>query len=86
MSCASPRPRQGGTAILWRPAMGKGAPASSPDDWRQCHRRFEGWALSSVYGPAGREDSVWFAGSLDSLSSVAGPFPAVAVGDFNWKP
>ena len=65
--------------------MGKGTPVSSPDDWRQCHRRFDGWAVSSAYGPAGHEDSVWFAGALDALASVAGPLPGVVVGDLNWK-
>ena len=80
--------RQGGTAVLWLPTLGK-AIGSKNDDLTNNHRAcivtFPNFVVASAYGPAKQCDINWFSNLLFHCSVTCKPNQRI-VGDFNWGP
>ena len=72
----------GGTALIWRKAIGRGKPVRS-DDHRICARTWPHVRVASIYGPASAANLPWFSKVLEHFSVES--TPTFLVGDFNWK-
>ena len=73
----------GGTALLWSETLGRSE--QLPSETHRCTgRRWGGFSVWSIYGPARKADTQWF---TQSLSNALNPddLPSLAVGDHNWK-
>ena len=75
----------GGTAVLWRPSLGKAVVR-----WHGSHRlvgvRFDEWAVVSGYGPVDRPSIPWFEEALEFTEKLAhGVSKWILGGDLNWK-
>ena len=62
----------GGTALLWRPEVGK-TDAIESYSHRDCGRTFAGYELWSVYGYAHKAEPAW-------VRTI------ILIGDWSWKP
>lgn len=80
---AGGRRRPGGTALLWRPALGRGTPVQHTSH-RHCGRQWKDLVVFSMYGDAQRADLRWLLGVLTEVE-MTGVGHALCVGDFNWR-
>lgn len=78
------RRRCGGTALFWRPALGKGTAMQSQSD-RVCGRAWAHCLVVSMYGNAQQADLKWMLDSVRAAESIHVPL-RVLVGDYNWRP
>jgi hypothetical protein len=73
----------GGTALLWRPEIGK-SDAIDSYSHSDCGRTFAGYELWSVYGYAQKAEPAWVRTLLGRADNTTRGI--ILIGDWNWKP
>ena len=92
IACSSPSDAKsngwrqpGGTAVLWRPSLGK-AVVRRHESHRLVGVRFDEWSVVSGYGPVDRPSIPWFEEALEFTEKLAhGVSKWFLGGDLNWR-